>query len=84
MDGRTVEQPTVAAFKSRSQEGIMAAKDDSKTDTGTQEKARHLSEEALEERNRGNKEEADFVLKEACELDKGAVDAVLKEKKSHC
>jgi len=40
----------------------MAAKDDSKTDTGTQEKARHLSEEALEERNRGNKEEADFVL----------------------
>jgi hypothetical protein len=35
----------------------------------------------MEEMKRGNKEEAEFVLEEARDLDKNAVDAVLKEKK---
>ena len=50
-------------------------------DPSTRDEARHLAEEALEERDRGNKEEAQFVLDEARDLDKGAVDEVLKEHK---
>jgi len=59
----------------------MTQKDQPETDTSRHEEARHLAEEAVEERKRGNKEEADFVLNEARDLDKDAVKEVLKEQK---
>ena len=42
------------------------------------DEAKHLAEEAVQELRKGNKEEADFVLGAARELDKGAVDEVVK------
>jgi hypothetical protein len=48
-------------------------------DPGTQDEARHLAEEAVQEMQQGNKEEAEFVLNEARDLDKSAVDEVLKK-----
>jgi len=58
-----------------------AQKKDERGDAGTREEARHLAEEAIEEMKQGNKEEAKFVLDEARDLDKAAVDEVLKEQK---
>ena len=49
-----------------------------KSDQSTREEAKHLAEEALEESRKGNKEEAEFVLGAARELDKQAVDEVVK------
>jgi hypothetical protein len=51
------------------------------TDNGTREEARHLAEEAMDEIKRGNKEEGEFVLDEARDLDTTAVNEVLKEHK---
>ena len=53
------------------------------TQGGNSEEARHLAEEALEERRQGNEEEAKFVLEEARELDPNAVDEVLKKGAKH-
>jgi len=50
-------------------------------DPETREEARHLAEEAMEEMERGNEEEAKFVLNEARALDKDAVEDVLEEQK---
>ena len=50
-------------------------------DSETREEARHLAEEAMEEMERGNEEEAKFVLNEARALDKDAVEDVLEEQK---
>lgn len=47
-----------------------SSKDPSNTRSTNTEEARHLAEEALEERRHGNEEEAKFVLEEARELDK--------------
>jgi hypothetical protein len=58
-------------------------KSEESSDAGTREEARHLAEEAVEEMKRGNKEEAQFVLEEARDLDKKAVDEVLKDQKKN-
>jgi hypothetical protein len=58
-------------------------KRDDPGDAGTREEARRLAEEAMEEMKQGNKEEAKFVLDEARDLDKAAVDEVLKKQKGH-
>lgn len=50
-------------------------------DPETREEARHLAEEAMEEMERGNEEEAKFVLNEARALDRDAVEDVLEEQK---
>jgi hypothetical protein len=50
-------------------------------ENSTREEAKHLAEEAVQEMRRGNKEEADFVLDAARELDKHAADEVVKSKK---
>jgi len=51
------------------------------SENSTREEAKHLAEEAVQEMRRGNKEEADFVLDAARELDKQAADEVVKSKK---
>ncbi|MBN8903314.1 MAG: hypothetical protein BGO51_21160 [Rhodospirillales bacterium 69-11] len=58
----------------------MAEKDSrKKPDAGNAAEAEQLAREALEERRGGNEEEAKFVLDEARDLDRGAVEKVLKE-----
>lgn len=44
--------------------------------------ARHLAEEALQARRKGNNEEAEFVLQQARELDKDAVEDALKHQQA--
>ncbi len=46
----------------------------------TSEEARHLAEEAVEERRRGNEDEANFVLNEARALDPAVVEDVVKSR----
>lgn len=53
----------------------------SDAESSTREEAKHLAEEAIQEMRRGNKEEAEFVLDAARDLDKRAADEVVKSKK---
>jgi hypothetical protein len=55
----------------------MAAKDEQSTPSGNE--AKQLAKEAMQEFDRGNKEEGEFVMNEARNLDKKAADQAVRE-----
>jgi hypothetical protein len=71
------------AQKDHTQKSTAPRKSTGPSDPETREEAKHLAEEALQERDRGNKDEANFVLGQARDLDKAAADEVLKQQKKN-